>query len=115
MPDVTPIFFAGDAFKLISSYRKEESLANHKSAIKRNRQNVKRYARNKVYRTQLKNATKKVLAEVEAKDKQEAEKVLKGAIKTIAKVASKGVIHKRAASRKISGLSKKVNQLSASA
>lgn len=90
-------------------------MANHKSAIKRNRQNEKRNARNKVYRTQLKTATKKVLAEVEAKDKAEAEKGLKGAVKIISKVASKGVIHKRAASRKISGLSKKVNQLSASA
>ena len=90
-------------------------MANHKSAIKRNRQNEKRYARNKVYRTQLKTATKKVLAQVEAKDKAEAEKELKGAEKIISQVASKGVIHKRAASRKISGLSKKVNQLSASA
>ena len=90
-------------------------MANHKSAIKRNRQTEKRYARNKVYRTQLKTATKKVLVELEAKDKVEAEKELQGAIKAIAKVASKGVIHKRAASRKISGLAKKVHQLSASA
>lgn len=53
--------------------------------------------------------------EVEAKDKAEAEIELKDAIKIISKVASKGVIHKRAASRKISGLAKKVHQLSASA
>jgi len=90
-------------------------LANHKSAIKRNRQNEKRYIRNKVYRTQLKNATKKVLAGVEAKDKKGAEAELKGAVKIISKVASKGVIHKRSAARKISGLAKKVHQLSASA
>ncbi|MDA0691316.1 MAG: 30S ribosomal protein S20 [Nitrospinae bacterium] len=90
-------------------------MANHKSAIKRNRQTEKRYARNKVYRTQLKTATKKVLVELEAKDKVEAEKELQGAIKVISKVASKGVIHKRTASRKISGLAKKVHQLSASA
>ncbi len=90
-------------------------MANHKSAIKRNRQTEKRYARNKVYRTQLKTATKKVLVELEAKDKKEAVKELQGAIKIISKVASKGVIHKRAASRKISGLAKKVHQLSASA
>jgi len=90
-------------------------LANHKSANKRNRQTEKRYARNKVYRTQLKTATKKVLVELEAKDKVEAEKELQGAIKVISKVASKGVIHKRTASRKISGLAKKVHQLSASA
>lgn len=90
-------------------------MANHKSAIKRNRQTEKRYARNKVYRTQLKTATKKVLVELEAKDKDEAVKELQGAIKVISKVASKGVIHKRAASRKISGLAKKVHQLSATA
>jgi small subunit ribosomal protein S20 len=90
-------------------------LANHKSAIKRNRQTEKRYARNKVYRTQLKTATKKVLVELEAKDKDEAVKELQGAIKVISKVASKGIIHKRAASRKISGLAKKVHQLSATA
>ncbi len=90
-------------------------MANHKSAIKRNRQNEKRYARNKVYRTQLKNATKAVLTEVEAKDKENAEKELKTATVAIAQVASKGVIHKRTASRKISGLAKKVHQLSASA
>jgi len=90
-------------------------LANHKSAIKRNRQNEKRNARNKVYRTQLKTAAKKVLIEVEAGDKEEAEKELQAAEKIITKVASKGVLHKRAASRKISGLSRKVNQISASA
>lgn len=90
-------------------------MANHKSAIKRNRQTEKRYARNKVYRTQLKTVTKKVLVELEAKDKDEAVKELQGAIKVISKVASKGVIHKRAASRKISGLAKKVHQLSATA
>ena len=56
-------------------------MANHKSAIKRNRQNEKRYIRNKVYRTQLKNATKKVLAGVEAEDKKGAEAELKGAVK----------------------------------
>lgn len=90
-------------------------MANHKSAIKRNRQNEKRNARNKVYRTQLKTAAKKVLIEVEAGDKEEAEKELQAAEKIITKVASKGVLHKRAASRKISGLSRKVNQISASA
>lgn len=90
-------------------------MANHKSAIKRNRQNEKRYARNKVYRTRLKNATKAVLTEVEAEDKENAQKELKAATVAISQVASKGVIHKRTAARKISGLAKKVHQLSVSA
>ena len=90
-------------------------MANHKSAIKRIRQTITRNARNTARRTQVKTATKKVLAAVESKNKEDAEKQLQLAAKTISKVASKGGLHKRAASRKISGLSRKVHQLSASA
>jgi len=88
-------------------------LANHKSAIKRNRQNEKRSDRNRGLRTQMRSHTKKVLTAVEEKNAEEAQKSLLEAQTVIAKVASKGVIHSRAASRKISGLAKKVNQLSA--
>jgi len=87
-------------------------LANHKSAIKRNRQNEVRSARNRGLRTQVKSHTKTVLTAVDAKNVEEAQKSLKEATTVIAKVASKGVLHSRAASRKISGLTKKVNQLS---
>jgi len=88
-------------------------LANHQSAIKRNRQNEVRSARNRGLRTQVKSHTKNVLTAVESKNAEEAQKSLKEATTIIAKVASKGVLHPRAASRKISGLAKKVNQLSA--
>ena len=40
-------------------------MANHKSALKRNRQNPKRCNRNKTYKTHVKNVTKKVMNEVE--------------------------------------------------
>jgi len=88
-------------------------LANHKSAIKRNRQNEKRSARNRGLRTQIKSHTKNVLTAVEEKNVEAAQKSLKEATTVIAKVASKGVLHSRTASRKISGLARKVNQLSA--
>jgi len=88
-------------------------LANHKSAIKRNRQNEKRSDRNRGLRTQVKSHIKKVLTAIEGKNVEEAQKSLSEAEVVIAKVASKGVIHSRAASRKISGLAKKVHQLSA--
>ena len=88
-------------------------MANHQSAIKRNRQNEVRSARNKGLRTQVKSHTKNVLTAVESKNAEEAQKSLKEATTVIAKVASKGVLHPRAASRKISGLAKKVNQMSA--
>ncbi len=88
-------------------------MANHPSALKRNRQNKKRCDRNKAYRTKIRTATKKVLAETEEKNKGNAEKELKIAVKAISKAASKGVLHKRTASRKISGLARKVHQISA--
>ncbi len=87
-------------------------MANHKSALKRNRQNIKRNARNTGYRTQVKNLTKKVLTAVGEKDPAKAGAAMKDAARTISRVASKGVLHKRTASRKISGLAKKVHQLS---
>ena len=86
-------------------------MANHKSALKRNRQNSVRNARNTAYRTQLKTSTKKVLAAVEANDKGGAQEAFKTATKLITKIAGKGVIHKRTASRKISQLAKKTAQL----
>ena len=90
-------------------------MANHKSALKRNRQNEKRNERNKARRTQIKNAIKNVLQGVEEKDIEGVQNSLAEASKVIAKNAAKGAIHKRAASRKIGGLAKKVHQLSTSA
>lgn len=88
-------------------------MANHKSAIKRNRQNEKRAERNRALRTQVKSHIKKVLSAVDQKNAEEAQKSLKEAETVITKVASKGVLHSRAASRKISGLARKVQQMSA--
>lgn len=89
-------------------------MANHKSAVKRIRQTAKKNRRNKTYRTLLKTTTKKVLAEIENKSKDQATAILKQATKTISKIAGKGVIHKRTASRKISNLARKVHKLSLS-
>ncbi len=90
-------------------------MANHKSALKRHRQSEVRTARNRSFRTQLKNTTKKVVSAVAENNEEEAKKALHDAQKDIAKIASKGVIHKRAASRKISGLTRRVNAMNASA
>lgn len=85
-------------------------MANHKSALKRNRQNHKRNERNKRYRTLVKTLSKKVRAEAAAGNKEQAQKELKTAAKVIAKVGSKGILHSRTASRKISGLTRLVNR-----
>ena len=85
-------------------------MANHKSALKRNRQNHKRNERNKGYRTLVKTVSKKVRNEAEAGNKEQAQKELKIAEKIIAKVGGKGILHARAASRKISSLTRLVNR-----
>ena len=87
-------------------------MANHKSALKRIRQNTKRNERNKSFRTLVKTVTKKVTAEAEAGNKEQALSELKKAEKVIAKVGGKGILHPRAASRKISSLTRLVNRAS---
>ena len=87
-------------------------MANHKSALKRIRQNTKRNERNKGFRTLVKTVTKKVTAEAEAGNKDQAFLELKRAEKVIAKVGGKGILHPRAASRKISSLTRLVNRAS---
>ena len=87
-------------------------MANHKSALKRIRQNTKRNERNKGFRTLVKTVTKKVTAEAEAGNKDQDLLELKRAEKVIAKVGGKGILHPRAASRKISSLTRLVNRAS---
>ncbi len=89
-------------------------MANHKSAIKRNRQNIRKRDRNKVHRTQSRNATKKVLEAIGEGDKDAVAQQLKSSIRTISKVASKGVLHKRTAARKISNLARAAHRLAVS-
>ncbi len=90
-------------------------MANHKSAEKRNRQSQIRRLRNRINKTKMKNAIRKVNEAVEAGSAEEAKVALQAAIPVIAKTASKGTIHSRNGSRKISRLSKRVNKLEATA
>jgi small subunit ribosomal protein S20 len=86
-------------------------LATHKSAEKRARQNKKRQLRNASVKSSVKTRLKAVLGAVEDKKKDDSRKALSEAIVIIDKAASKGVLHKNTASRKISRLTRKVNQL----
>ena len=87
-------------------------MANHKSALKRIRQTAKRNERNKGFLTLVKTVTKKVTAEAEAGNKEQALVELKRAEKVIAKIGGKGSLHNRAAARKISSLTRLVNRTS---
>jgi len=81
-------------------------VANIKSQIKRNRQTVKRTARNKAVRSELRTRTKTAHAAFE-EGGEHAEEALRLAIKRIDKAAAKGVIHKNQAANRKSRLMKR--------
>ncbi|MFP4475340.1 MAG: 30S ribosomal protein S20 [Desulfatibacillaceae bacterium] len=88
-------------------------MANHKSAIKRARQNQVRNLRNRSVRTRIKNVVKQVRQAVDENSPEKAKEALHVATRVIDKGASKGVIHRNTASRKISRLAKQVKSLEA--
>jgi len=75
-------------------------VANIKSQIKRNRQTIKRQARNKAVRSELRTRTKRAINDIDS-GAEDGEESLRLTIKRIDKAAAKGVIHKnQAANRK---------------
>lgn len=84
-------------------------MANHKSAIKRARQNEIRRQRNKAVKTRCKSVTKEVRMAVAAGNIDEAAQKLPTATSAFDIAARKGVVHKRTAARKISRLTKLVS------
>ena len=84
-------------------------MAIHKSAEKRNRQNKIRNARNTHIRSTMRSYIKKIRIAIAEGDMDTAKTVLEKAVPYIDKAASKGVIHKATASRKISRLAKLIN------
>ncbi|MEW6410180.1 MAG: 30S ribosomal protein S20 [Nitrospirota bacterium] len=89
-------------------------MAKHISVLKRQRQAEKRCERNKMIKSAIKTAIKKANKAVEDKDVNNAKIALSSAIKSLNKAVSKGIIHRNNASRNISRLTRKVNQLIAS-
>ena len=80
-----------------------------KSAIKRARQSEVRTLRNRSAKKILKTLTKNVEAAVKEKNVDSSKAALKKAVHGIDKAASKGILHRNTASRKVSRLSKLVN------
>lgn len=90
-------------------------MANHKSAGKRNRQAQAQRLRNRMNKSKMKTVIHKLDEAVAAGSSDEAKEALRKAISVVAKTASKGTIHKKNASRKISRLTKRVNAMTAAA
>lgn len=88
-------------------------MASHKSAWKRYLQSEKRRERNRVAKSQLKTQVKKARAEITAGKSSPVAGDVKAAVQALAQAKSKGVLHKRTASRRISRLMKAASKKSA--
>lgn len=86
-------------------------MANIKSAKKRIKVIRRKTLRNKMIKSSVKTAIKKVIAAVNTGDKAAAQAALRNATVAIDKAKSKGIYHKNNASRKVSRLAKMVNRM----
>ncbi len=84
-------------------------MAHSLSAKKRIRQSMKRRALNRVRKEIIKNHVKAFGTAVTAGDWKKAEEELRVTTKTMARVATKGTLHKNTAARKRSRLTKRLN------
>jgi small subunit ribosomal protein S20 len=88
-------------------------MANHKSAIKRVRQTLKKNDVNSNNRARLRTELKKLRSVIAEGDATEAKALLPQTISVIDKSIQKGVLHQNAAARYKSRLTASVNKLSA--
>lgn len=79
-------------------------MANTKSAVKRNRQALKRNARNSAVKSNVKDAIKAARAAISAGDQATAKTALAKATSALDMAATKGVLHAKNASRRIGRL-----------
>lgn len=84
-------------------------MANIKSQKKRILTNEKARLRNNAIKSELKTCIRKVKAAVEAQEQEAAVEALRFANRKLDKAVSKGVLHKKTAANKKSGLAKLVN------
>jgi small subunit ribosomal protein S20 len=84
-------------------------MANHKSALKRQRQNEKRRLYNRAWRSRARTFVKKARESITEPSAENAVEATRQAIKELDKAASKGVIHHRNAARRKSRLMRQLN------
>ena len=83
-----------------------------KSALKANRQNVKRREHNRQMRSRLRTALKSIRASLDAKDLSGAKAALRATVSIVDKMATKGIIHRNTAGRYKSRLGARVAKAS---
>ena len=85
-------------------------MANHKSAKKRILQNNKRRDNNRSARSAMRSTLKSARAEIQAGNASSEKGQVQDAIRALARAGQNGLLHKRAASRRISRLMKAANK-----
>ena len=84
-----------------------------KSALKANRQNIKRREHNRQMRSRLRSALKSIRASLDAKDLRGAKAALQATVSIVDKMATKGIIHRNTAARYKSRLGSRLSKASA--
>ncbi len=85
-------------------------MANTKSAQKRIRQTAVRQARNRSYRTRMRNAIRDLRAQADSGETEAAKTALPATLSLIDTTAQKGIIHRSTAARYKSRLTKLVQR-----
>ena len=83
-------------------------MASHTSAAKAHRQSLEHRERNRQFRARLRSALKRIRAALDGNDMAAAKGALNATISLIDRIASKGIIHRNAASRYKSRLTTRI-------
>ncbi|MBI2186053.1 MAG: 30S ribosomal protein S20 [Acidobacteria bacterium] len=84
-----------------------------KSALKANRQNVRRREHNRQLRSRLRTALKAIRARLDAQDVDGAKAALRSTVSIVDKMATRGIIHRNTAARYKSRLAARFSRTAA--
>lgn len=88
-------------------------MANHKSAVKRHRQSLDNRARNRQHTSRMRSRVKQLRAAIDKGDGEAARGMLEETLALVDKSAKLGVLHRNAAARTKSRLTRAVNRTEA--
>ena len=86
-------------------------MANHKSAIKRSRQSLKKNLVNSQYLSKIRTALNSFEAAIKSKNQEDVKKSFAQVNSTMSKALKRGIIKKHLLSRKLSSLSKQIKNI----
>ena len=85
-------------------------MANNPSALKRQKQSEKRRQRNRSFKSSINTTIKKVFTSQEEKNAEGAKASFEAAVSRLDRAVTKGILHRRTASRRISRLTRQFHQ-----